>query len=107
MMTALRAMTEETCGHAAQRRHETRSGEVMRRQAQSSAVIEMTPKGQRRSHNRQPVQAGASCNTACLRQPCACRLSTLGGHAATHQPQPVQRSVAICGNGTGLNPFMP
>jgi hypothetical protein len=61
-------------------------------------IIVITPNGQRRSHLLQPVQAGASCSTERLRQATASKLSTRGGHAATHQPQPVQRSVSMCGS---------
>jgi hypothetical protein len=61
-------------------------------------IIVITPNGQRRSHLLQPVQAGASCSTERLRQATTSRLNTRGGHAATHQPQPVQRSVSMCGS---------
>ena len=52
----------------------------------------------RLAHWLQPVQPGASCSTACLRQPSVCKLITCGGQAATHQPQPVQRGVSMRGS---------
>jgi hypothetical protein len=56
-------------------------------------TIVITPNGQRRAHWLQPVQPCSSCSTECLRQATTCKLNTPGGHAATHQPQPVQRDV--------------
>jgi len=61
-------------------------------------IIVITPNGQRRSHWLQPVQAGASCSNERLRQTTTAKLSTRGEHAATHQPQPVQRSVSMWGS---------
>jgi len=58
----------------------------------------ITPKGQRFSHLLHPVQPAASSSTECLRQPSVCKLSTWGGQAATHQPQPVQRGVSMWGS---------
>ena len=64
-------------------------------------TIAITPNGHLRSHLLQPVQHCALCSTECLRQPFACKLSTCGGQTATHQPQPVQRGVSICGKSMG------
>ncbi len=54
-------------------------------------------KGHTTAQSLQPVQPGASCSTACFFQSRAARLSTCGGQAATHQPQPVQRAAATTG----------
>ena len=62
-------------------------------------AMRMAPNGQRGSQRLQPVQPGTSCRCARL-TPCAlCRLNTLGGHTATHQPQPVHRSGSTTGKG--------
>ncbi len=57
--------------------------------------------GQRSAQALQPVQAAASCSVARLRHCTACRLSTCGGHAPTHQPQPVQRAGSTVGSQPG------
>lgn len=57
----------------------------------------MAWKGHATAQSLQPVQAGASCSTACFFQSRRWRLSTCGGQAATHQPQPVQRAASTTG----------
>jgi len=61
----------------------------------------MAWKGHTTAQSLQPVQAGASCNTACFFQSRLSRLSTCGGQAATHQPQPVQRAASTTGSQPG------
>ncbi|MCL1961297.1 MAG: hypothetical protein FWG56_05910 [Desulfovibrionaceae bacterium] len=64
--------------------------------------MRIAPHGQRSAHCAQPVQPGASCSAAVLRQPSVCSDSARGKQAATHQPhqpQPVQRAASICGAG--------
>ena len=67
-----------------------------------SAIV-MAAKGQRRSHFLQPVQSAARCSTDVFLKSCTCKLSTCGGHTATHQPQPVQRVRSISGNDLGCD----
>lgn len=67
----------------------------------------ITPKGQRRAHFLQPVHAAASCNSAVFLNAWSCKLSTCGGHTATHQPQPVHRLRSISGNRLWLGMRMP
>jgi hypothetical protein len=66
-------------------------------------TIVITPNGQRRSHWLHPVQPFSSCSTERLRQATTSKLSTPGGQAATHQPQPVQRGVWMWGSFRGMD----
>ena len=65
-------------------------------------TIVITSKGQRISHRRHPVQAGALASTDFFFQPCGSRLSKCSGQAATHQPQPVQRWGSMVGSALGV-----
>ena len=58
----------------------------------------MAPKGQRRSHFRQPVQSVTLCKDDVFLKSLTFKLSTNGGHTATHQPQPVQRIASMSGS---------
>ena len=64
-------------------------------------IIRIASNGQRTAHSAQPVQPSASSSAECLPAPgasrSACSESTCGGHTATHQPQPVQRSRLMAG----------
>lgn len=58
----------------------------------------ITPNGHFTAHFAQPVQAASSCKCENFNQPATASDSTCGGHAATHQPQPVQRGWLITGS---------
>lgn len=64
-------------------------------------TMRIASNGQRTAHSAHPVQPAASCSAdrlgPQLASPCTCRDSTCGAHTATHQPQPVQRSVSMAG----------
>lgn len=64
----------------------------------SAHPIVMTPKGQRRSHFLQPVQSVTLCKDDVFLKSLTFKLSTWGGHTATHQPQPVQRIASMSGS---------
>jgi hypothetical protein len=69
--------------------------------AEARLSIVIAPKGQTTAHLAHPVHAGASCSTDVFLPFWLSSDSTCGGHAPTHQPQPVQRAGSTWGNAWG------
>jgi hypothetical protein len=61
----------------------------------------ITLKGHLSAHFLQPVQASMPWIIEDFFQPASSRLSRCNGHAATHQPHPVQRKESILGRNSG------